>query len=250
MQLLRGLANLGLKQSNAMLARNNLINHVVKLNKRNKMNVHSEGKMVVSFLAQEDYDRLLVMSYSDMGFRLTNNLFLMGPIVLFPKQLYSWNVGDASRVTPASTSLFYLLVPKVDLVVFGFGDPGNSIPLETRIFLQNKGINSECLPTKDAVATYNDLVDEGRRVAGAFIPPTKVYLTMDDEMSYKQTGQKRFGELDSSFYNRLAEDEYIYAELSRLRIAMESGEMSKEEIKKRVKELREMARSIETKSNI
>lgn len=88
-------------------------------NKRNQMNVHSEGKMIVNFLASEDADRLLVMSYSDLGFRLTNDLFLLGPIVLFPKQLYSWNVGDASRVTPASTSLFYLLVPKVDLIVFG-----------------------------------------------------------------------------------------------------------------------------------
>ncbi len=57
-----------------------------------------------------------------------------------------------------------------------------------------QGLNVECLPTEDAIASYNYLCSEDRLVAAALIPPHKVrFISSDHEMTiagYKSTEDK------------------------------------------------------------
>ena len=57
-----------------------------------------------------------------------------------------------------------------------------------------QGLNVECLPTEDAIASYNYLCSEDRLVAAALIPPHKVrFISSDHEMTnagYKSTKNK------------------------------------------------------------
>ncbi len=47
-------------------------------------------------------------------------------------------------------------------------------------FLRERGIALECIDTPNAAATFNVLAQEGRRVAGALIPPDSVESPQPD----------------------------------------------------------------------
>ena len=47
-----------------------------------------------------------------------------------------------------------------------------------------QGLNVECLPTEDAIASFNYLCSEDRLVAAALIPPDKVrFISSDHEVT-------------------------------------------------------------------
>lgn len=45
----------------------------------------ADGKTTVTLLNTEEDAGLMVNSYSQLGFRLNNNVFVMGPMAIFPK---------------------------------------------------------------------------------------------------------------------------------------------------------------------
>lgn len=58
---------------------------------------------------------------------------------------------------------------KVEVLVVGTGQPGRMRVLpQTSEMLKNSGIEEITLPTAQAVKKFNELVDQGSRVAGAF----------------------------------------------------------------------------------
>ncbi|KAF2353443.1 NDUFAF3/Mth938 domain-containing protein [Trinorchestia longiramus] len=139
-----------------------------------------EDRTYVTLLNREENNFLMVDSYSQHGFRMNNGLAVVGAIALFPKSILSWNVGSAESVTREALSLFYMIAPKIDLLVLGIGDPGSKFDISLMPFMRNKGISLEVLSTEKAVATYNFLTEEGRSVAGAFIPPSTLRPTAED----------------------------------------------------------------------
>ena len=56
--------------------------------------------------------------------------------------------------------------------------------------MRQKGLNIEVLTTENAISTYNFLVEEGRVVAAALIPPDFVKLVETDIIDTKER-QKR-----------------------------------------------------------
>lgn len=142
-----------------------------------------DGKTIVSVVNEEERQRTLVDSYSKMGFRLNSGLFVIGPVALFPQMVLQWDVVDVTDISPKSLSLFWLLEPKIDLLVIGVGDADllSAMDIETRLFMKRKGINTEILPTPDAVASFNFLNADFRNVAAALIPPKRNYIYNDAE---------------------------------------------------------------------
>lgn len=90
-----------------------------ELSKRWSVNMLSEGKTVVQFVNRKVPGVLYLLSYSQLGFRLSNDLFAVGPIALFPRFVMQWNVKDYKSINEDSLALFYLMVPKVDILVIG-----------------------------------------------------------------------------------------------------------------------------------
>jgi len=120
---------------------------------------------------------LYVTRISTQGFRLANMYNIIGPCVLFPRTVLSWNVGSAKDITPESLTLFSLLEPKLDVLVIGIGD-GSCKPDAPKIiaYCRRLGINVEILKTEEACATFNFLNGEYRHVAAALIPPEDISL--------------------------------------------------------------------------
>jgi len=120
---------------------------------------------------------LYVTRISTQGFKLANMYNIIGPCVLFPRTVLSWNVASAKDITPESLTLFSLLEPKLDVLVIGTGD-GSCKPDTPKIvaYCRRLGINVEILRTEEACATFNFLNGEYRHVAAALIPPEDVSL--------------------------------------------------------------------------
>ena len=112
-----------------------------------------------------------------------------------------WNVDGPEDINEDSLALFTILDPKIDVLIIGFGDNTSqtgkrSFPVDTSIILKmlRKGINVELLTTENAIATYNFLVEEGRVVAAALIPPNHVRMTDQDIVDTKARRKQLYGD--------------------------------------------------------
>lgn len=154
-----------------------------------------DGKTVVRVLNAEESPLNLVNTYSARGFRLNNHIFITGSILLFPTNVFAWNVQRGKDITADSLILFDLIVPKVKIVIIGYGQKGEPYDASLPMKLKKKGISCEILPTPNAVTTYNYLVNDSVHAAGAFVP-TKQDVGMT-ERDYEATFgyDKIFGDL-------------------------------------------------------
>ncbi|PSN44879.1 hypothetical protein C0J52_06195 [Blattella germanica] len=151
----------------------------------------SDGKSTVQILNKEA-EGLMIDSYSQIGFRLNNGMYVLGPMAIFPRTVLSWNVGDVEEINEDSLSLFCLLEPKLDILVLGAGDTTSSSKLNKQVlsFMVKYRINVEILPTEQACATFNFLNAENRYIAGALIPPISLRPTDDDILLTKLKHRK------------------------------------------------------------
>ncbi|XP_067118422.1 NADH dehydrogenase [ubiquinone] 1 alpha subcomplex assembly factor 3 [Centruroides vittatus] len=156
-----------------------------------------DGKTVAIMLNKEADANLMINGYSNFGFRLNNNLFVLGPLAIFPRSVLQWNVKTVDDINENSLSLFYLLEPKIDVLVLGVGDQGNTLKPSILKFLRSKRINVEVLPTQHACTTYNYLTAENRCIAAALIPPTIIKYT-DEDIVESQAKHKLLYEQDWS----------------------------------------------------
>eukprot|EP00729_Bicosta_minor_P021277 gene21277-8641_t len=110
-----------------------------------------------------------VSSYSPAGFTV-NDTRMQGAVALFPGLQLMWKVQVMEDITIESLELFVRMNPKIDVLVLGSGDRIEFVyDIE---YLKQYGITIEVQDTRRACATYNFLSEEGRRVAGALLPPT------------------------------------------------------------------------------
>ena len=146
-----------------------------------------DGKTTIRVLNQEESHLNLVNTYSAQGFRLSNNLFINGSILLFPTNVFCWNVRRGKDITVDSLLIFDLIVPKTKIVIIGYGQQGEPYDASIPFKLKKKGISCEMLTTPNAVTTYNFLVHDSVHVAGAFVPmKDDVYIESRDAIAMQQ----------------------------------------------------------------
>lgn len=56
------------------------------------------------------------------GFRLNSHLQVIGPIILFPRAVFSWYVESVEKIDVESLMIFGIIRPKVDNLIIGIGD--------------------------------------------------------------------------------------------------------------------------------
>ena len=115
--------------------------------------------------------RQIIESYGEGRFRVTGQVHA-GAVLVFPDRTLAWPVVDA---TDASLDNLAPVLTAgrdgaVDLLLFGQGPRMLLLPAALRQGLREAGIVVEPMDTGAACRTYNVLMAEGRRVAGALIP--------------------------------------------------------------------------------
>ena len=158
-----------------------------------------DGKTTVSVLNRDERELLLIDTYSSAGFRLNSGLFVVGPLAIFPRTIFHWDVNSVADINSKSLSLFWMLEPKIDILLIGTGDEGLTIDQDVRIFLKQKNISCEIMSSSRAAAEFNWLNVDNRNVAAALIPPI-VDSTIDTEEAWDNQAAKRTQFLESRSY--------------------------------------------------
>lgn len=68
----------------------------------------------------EDGMSLQITASDEFGFRINGNIRVIGPMAIFPKTIYRWNVASASEINEQSLSLFKLLEPRIGIFIHTF----------------------------------------------------------------------------------------------------------------------------------
>ncbi|KAJ1476022.1 NADH dehydrogenase 1 alpha subcomplex assembly factor 3 [Baffinella frigidus] len=119
--------------------------------------------------------RTVVESYHDSGF-IINGTLMQGAVMLLPSSQLLWNVSNLEDITWDSLVALRMLQKKPELCVFGTGRRMQRLDPKLVKELREIGINVELADTVNALATFNVLNEEGRRVAGCFIPLDPIEL--------------------------------------------------------------------------
>ncbi|XP_043644169.1 NADH dehydrogenase [ubiquinone] 1 alpha subcomplex assembly factor 3 [Drosophila teissieri] len=183
----RTLRTVGQKGRNFLLPRSTACRRLHTIPANFSKAYDHDGKTKVTIFNTETDLGLMVTGYSQYGFRLNNDMVLIGPISVFPRSVLSWNVNSFEDINEDSLSLFPTLEPKIDVLIIGIGDQAPPPALSKRIieFMKKYKINVEVLRTEQACATFNFLNAENRMVACALIPPLHLTYNENDILQAK-----------------------------------------------------------------
>ncbi len=111
----------------------------------------------------------LVDAYGAGGFRFAD-MSHRGSLLALPSGVHAWAARTISDADPQSlAALFAEPAGAVELLIVGTGASPAPLPAELRASLRDSGIRCDFMATGSAVSTYNILLGERRRVAGAFL---------------------------------------------------------------------------------
>uniref|UniRef100_A0A8C9Q0W3 NADH dehydrogenase [ubiquinone] 1 alpha subcomplex assembly factor 3 n=1 Tax=Spermophilus dauricus TaxID=99837 RepID=A0A8C9Q0W3_SPEDA len=138
----------------------------------------------ISLLQREFPHIMYIDSYNSRGFTINGNRVL-GPCALLPHSVVQWNVGSHQNITEESFSLFWLLEPRIEIVVVGTGNRTERLHSKVLQAIRQRGIALEVQDTPSACATFNFLCHEGRMTGAVLIPPpgetSLSYMSQDAE---------------------------------------------------------------------
>ncbi|XP_075039680.1 NADH dehydrogenase [ubiquinone] 1 alpha subcomplex assembly factor 3 [Mixophyes fleayi] len=126
-------------------------------------------KTTVTRLERDSSEMMYIESYNRHGF-IINRDRVIGPCAVIPRSILHWNVGSYKDISVESLSLFYLLVPKIEILVLGTGDRVERLDPAILRLMRKKGVAVEVQDTPNACATFNFMVNERRMAAAALIP--------------------------------------------------------------------------------
>ncbi|XP_031622285.1 NADH dehydrogenase [ubiquinone] 1 alpha subcomplex assembly factor 3-like [Contarinia nasturtii] len=126
---------------------------------------------------------IVISAYSTVGFRLNRVIKVIGPIIVFPKTVFSWHIESFDRLDSDSLMMFGLIQPRIETLIIGAGNYETSTSEMGKNILeisQKHKINVEVLTTELACTQFNYLNAEGRMIAAALIPPKDTLFGDDD----------------------------------------------------------------------
>lgn len=96
----------------------------------------------ISLLQSEFPQAVYIDSYSSRGFTICGNR-VFGPCVLLPQTVVQWNVGSHQDITEESFSLFWMLEPRIEIVVVGTGNKTERLHPQVLQAMRQRGIAVE-----------------------------------------------------------------------------------------------------------
>lgn len=113
-------------------------------------------------------------------------------MLIFPRSVIGWNIGEAAGINEASLTLFKVIDPRPDIIVLGLDqkyprDAPFLVDFE-RIMKELK-IKYEIHHVKHACTTFNFLNAEKRYCVGALLPPAE--LTSFDRLKIDEVAMRR-----------------------------------------------------------
>lgn len=116
-----------------------------------------------------DKQTQVIKGYTDNSF-LINNVLVNQSVILFPQTMLLWDARDYDDITIESLSVFATIYPTIEILFIGCGEVMTKrFPKQIYDHYRDRGIVIEACDTKNAAATFNVLVSEGRNVGAALL---------------------------------------------------------------------------------
>lgn len=115
----------------------------------------------------------VITKYSTNGFDIQGNK-IHGPVAILQQGFYAWKVKTWTDITIESLQLFFIGSPPIEILVIGTGDKIEFVSPLVRQHLKKLNIGVEILDTRNAMSTFNFLLEERRSVGAAMLPVTYI----------------------------------------------------------------------------
>lgn len=104
------------------------------------------------------------------GYFTANDVWYPGSILVFPKQIFLWDVQNAADIRSHSFDIIEFIKPTPNYVIIGTGK--DHYPLEESMLkkLKDKGIKVDVIPTFEACSTFNVCNEDGLNICAFLIP--------------------------------------------------------------------------------
>lgn len=122
-------------------------------------------------LLQADSRLVQVNGCFDGGF-MVGDVQVEGSVICVGDVWFHWKPERYEDITVDSLALLDVVLPIPELLVLGCGPVIRQVPEDLMKGLRERFVSIEAVDTKNAVATFNILNQEGRKVVGAFLPIT------------------------------------------------------------------------------
>ena len=123
---------------------------------------------------QEFTGPLQIWAMSD-GFFSVNQVWIPGPICVFPNFVFMWHVTRPEDIQEHHIEIAKIATPRPDYIIIGTGKFGKPVMTEGVIQrIKSSGVNIEYCPTFEACGTFNLTADDGRNVCAFLLPPDVV----------------------------------------------------------------------------
>jgi uncharacterized protein len=109
-----------------------------------------------------------VDSFGNGGFRFAD-MSHRGSILALPSGIHAWRVADIADAGPEDLAPILAERESIDFLLVGTGADLRFLPKNLRAMLKEAGLGVEVMATGAAARTFNVVIAEGRRVAGAFV---------------------------------------------------------------------------------
>lgn len=161
---------------------------------RNVGAYEGHGRTVLDFRDKKDTDFHLISAYSQVGFRLQNGIFVVGPMIIHENTVLGWNIKDDQAITEDSLEFFRHVVPPLDLLILGLSEDKSLKSFNRDLIIQFKKLNLplEILSSTRACQMYNFVVGT-RNVAGAFLPPRRFRILSEDYVDNMRRHKMQLG---------------------------------------------------------
>ncbi len=111
----------------------------------------------------------MIDGYGAGGFRFAD-MSHRGSILALPSGIQAWSAETLADITESSLAALLQEAPgSIELLIIGTGPSLMPIKSSLRQYLRAAGIGVDAMGTGSAIATYNILLEEKRRVAAAFL---------------------------------------------------------------------------------
>jgi uncharacterized protein len=110
----------------------------------------------------------LIDAYGNGGFRFAG-MSHRGSLLCLPDGVWAWPVAEKAELTEALLEPFFTRAGILDIVLIGGGRDPWVLPEPIRARFSEAHVSVDAMTTAAAVATYNVLLAEDRRVAAALI---------------------------------------------------------------------------------
>jgi len=111
-----------------------------------------------------------------------NNIHMRGSVLVFRNFTLLWNVQRAVDISPRNLAAVHIIKPHPEILVLGTGDSIVNVNPVLYPYLARKGVSLEVMSTPNAIATFNTLNSENRRVAAALL--SRVPMPRDEACLY------------------------------------------------------------------